>query len=308
MPSIATLTMNPALDISTTIDRIEHTHKLRCGPPRYDPGGGGINVARAVKLLGGEAAVVYPAGGPIGEMIRGLLDSLGLVQHIVSISGATRESFTVDELETGKQYRFVLPGPMISESEQRQCLNSVEALKPHPKYLVVSGSLPPGVGAAAFSEQIAKLAERIGARLVLDTAQAMPHARRGVFLMKPSRRELSGMLGRPIDSRTEQLAAARSLVREGRAEVIVVSLGADGALLVTGSTEEHFQAPAVATSSSVGAGDSMVGAIVFALERGWAIKDAVRYGIAAGAAATMRPGTQLCRREDVERLFRSARR
>jgi 6-phosphofructokinase 2 len=308
MPSIATLTMNPALDISTTIDRIEHTDKLRCGPPRYDPGGGGINVARAVKLLGGEAAAVYPAGGPIGEMMRGLLDALGLVQHIVPISGATRESFTVDELETGKQYRFVLPGPMLSESEQRRCLASVEALEPPPKYLVVSGSLPPGVEAAAFSEAIARLTVRVGARLVLDAAQAMPHARRGVFLMKPSRRELSGMLGRAIDSRAEQLAAARSFIKEGRAEVIVVSLGAAGALLVTGSTEEHFPAPAVATGSSVGAGDSMVGAIVLALERGWAIEDAVRYGIAAGAAATLRPGTQLCRREDVERLFKSSKR
>lgn len=306
MPGIATLTMNPALDLSTTTHRVAHTHKLRCGPARYDPGGGGINVARVVKLLGGEVTVVFPAVGLIGEMLRSSLDALGLAQCVIPISGTTRESFTVDELETGKQYRFVLPGPSLLETEQHECFETISALHPHPTYLVVSGSLPPGIAAADFSNAISKLAKRIGARLVLDAPAAMQHTPvGGVCLMKPSARELSGMFGRAIQSRTEQVAAARSIIREGRAEIVVVSLGADGALLVTSTAEEHFQPLDVPVRSAVGAGDSMVRAIVVALERGWALNDAVRYGVAAGAAAIMNPGTELCHRDDVERLYKS---
>lgn len=306
MPAIATLTMNPALDLSTTTNRVEHTHKLRCGPARYDPGGGGINVARVVKVLGGEVTAIFPAGGLIGEMLQASLDALGVPQSVIPISGTTRESFTVDEIETGKQYRFVLPGPTIMDPEQRQCLDRVAGLRPYPTYLVVSGSLPPGVAPTPFSSEIAKLAKHIGARLVFDSPLLMQCALAdGVFLMKPSARELSGMFGRAIDSRTEQIEAARSIIREKRAEIVVVSLGADGALLVNEHFEEHFQALDVPVRSAVGAGDSMLGATVFALARGWTLRNAVRYGLAAGAAAIMNPGTELCHREDVERLFES---
>lgn len=304
MATIATLTLNPALDLSTATDRVEHTHKLRCGPPRYDPGGGGINVARVVKILGSEPVAVYPAGGPIGEMLRNSLDAIGLAQHVISIAGVTRESFTVDETSTGKQYRFILPGPSLSAQERRECLSAVAALRPSPAYLVVSGGVPPGVEAADLLADVAKLARQLGARLILDTSQAMRHAAAGAFLMKPNLRELSHIVGRPLESRADQIASARSLVREGRAEVVVVSLGAGGALLVTDTLAEHFAAPEVPIRSAVGAGDSMVGAIVFALERGWKLRDAVRYGVAAGTATLMTPGTELCHRENVEQLFK----
>ncbi len=130
MHPIATLTMNPALDLATTTERVGHTHKLRCGPPRTDPGGGGINVARVVKVLGGEATAVYPAGGPYGAALHASLDRLGLAQRVVPIAGTTRESFTVTETSTGDQYRFVLPGPTLSDMEQRQCLEAVSRLDP----------------------------------------------------------------------------------------------------------------------------------------------------------------------------------
>ncbi len=171
---------------------------------------------------------------------------------------------------------------------------------------MASGGYPPGAAADELSAEIARVARQIGARLVLDTSRSMRFApQHGVFLMKPSLSELSAMLGQTVDTPAEQLAAARSLIRQGRAEVVVVSLGADGALLVTDDLAERFRAPEVPTLSAVGAGDSMVGAIVFALERGWTISDAVRYGVAAGAATIMTPGTELCYRADVERLFKS---
>jgi 6-phosphofructokinase 2 len=306
MHPIATLTMSPALDLSTATECVEPTHKVRCGEPRYDPGGGGINVARVVKRLGGEVTAVYPAGGPYGEMIHRSLDAIGLTQRVVPIAGQTRESFTVDELSTGRQYRFVLPGAALSAGEIKACLDAIADLRPLPTYLVVSGGFPPGTPALELSADLAKLAREIGARLILDTSRAMRYApESGVYLMKPSERELSAMVGLPTDTRAEQIAAAQSLVRQGRSEVVVVSIGAEGALLVTDRQVEHFQAPDVPPSSAVGAGDSMVGAMVFALERGWSLQEAVRYGVAAGTATLMTPGTELCHVDDVEKLYRS---
>lgn len=170
MQSVATLTLNPALDISTVTERVFPTEKLRCGPPRYDPGGGGINVARVVQRLGGQVTAVYAAGGLVGRMLSDNLDAIGLAQKVVPIEGLTRESFTVDEAITGKQYRFVMPGPKLLPAEVDRCLDSLEEIRPAPDYLIASGSFPPNVDAAAIGERIADLAERIGARLVLDTS------------------------------------------------------------------------------------------------------------------------------------------
>jgi 6-phosphofructokinase 2 len=304
MTAIATLTMNPALDVSTTTHHVMHTHKVRCGPPRYDPGGGGINVARVVKILGGETVAVYPAGGPTGEMLMQGLDALGLAQRVVPISGITRESFTVSEAETGDQYRFVLPGPTLTEAELQQCLDAIRTMDRELSYLVVSGGYPPGASPAKLSADIVKVAREVGARLILDTSQAMRHAPDGgVYLMKPSLSELSGMLGRELETRGEQIAAAQAVVQQGRSEVIVVSLGHEGALLVTAELVEHFETPHVPIHSAVGAGDAMVGAIVLALQREWSLTDAVRYGVAAGAATIMTDGTELCHRAAAERLY-----
>jgi len=304
MHPIATLTLNPALDLSTTTEKVEPMHKLRCGPARYDPGGGGINVARVVKRLGGEATAVYPAGGPYGDMIHRSLDAVGLAQRVVPIAGMTRESLTVDESSTGRQFRFVMPGPTLSAEELRRCLEAVAGLEPLPAFLVASGGYPPGAPAAELSDAIARLAVEIGAKLILDTSQAMRYApEHGAYLMKPSERELSRMVDMPAETRAEQIAAARALVEEGRAEIIVVSLGAEGALLVSKDLAEHFAAPSVPSLSAVGAGDAMVGAVVFALDRGWDIVEAVRYGVAAGAATIMTPGTELCHRADVDKLY-----
>src|SRR5215470_16622866 len=144
MTAIATLTMNPALDIATSTARVEPTHKLRCSIPRYDPGGGGINVARAVQALGGEAIAVFPIGGPAGEMIRHMLQQEGVAHCAIPISGFTRESLAVEELTSGKQFRFILPGPELSPADQERCLDELSAAATDAAYVVASGSLPPG--------------------------------------------------------------------------------------------------------------------------------------------------------------------
>jgi 6-phosphofructokinase 2 len=307
MPLIATLTLNPAMDLSVSTPRVISTEKLRCSLPRHDPGGGGINVARVVKTLGGKAVAVYPAGGPFGDLLQRSLDELGLVHRPVSIAGDTRESFTVDELDSGLQYRFVLPGPTLSEQELQRCLDSLAALRPAPAYVVLSGSFPPGVGLGFFDELLA-LARRIGARLVVDlSGEPLRHAARqgGVYLMKPSLDELGTLMGCTVSGEAEQEQALRSLIGQGSAEIIVLSLGAEGALFAYGDRVGRLRSPEVPVASAVGAGDSMLGAIVLAMAEGRSIPEAVCQGIAAGAATVMRPGTELCHREDVQRLLQA---
>ena len=306
MTRIATLTLNPAMDLAVRTPRVVATEKLRCSAPRHDPGGGGINVARVVSTLGGDALAVYPAGGPFGEMLRRALDAIGLAHLPVAISGDTRESFTVDEQASGLQYRFVLPGPRLSEQERLGCLAALRGLHPAPAYLVVSGSFTPGIEPSFFDELLA-LAGQVGARLVVDlSGEPLAYAARrgGAYLIKPSLNELASLIGRIPESEREQEGALHELIAAGAAEVIVLSLGAAGALYASGDRLERIAAPSVPMVSAVGAGDSMLGAVVLALAQGRELGDAVRYGVAAGAATVMRPGTQLCLREDVERLFR----
>ena len=308
MPPILTLTMNPALDIATATERIVPGHKLRCSAPRYDAGGGGINVARAIHALGGEAIAVMPLGGASGEMIRHLLDAEGVAYRPIAVAGITRESLAIEERVSGGQYRFILPGPALSPHDQGRCLDELSALLPQAAAIVASGSLPPGVP-QDFYARVAELAVGAGKRFFIDTSgAALKAAGSGVYLMKPSLSELAELTGRTrLETTEEQAQAAREAVAAGRAEIVVLSLGAEGALLVTAEMSERFPAIAVDGKTTVGAGDSMLAGIVLMMCRGAGLRDAVRYGIAAGAAAMLGSGTALCRREDVQRLYAARR-
>ncbi|MFC3608933.1 1-phosphofructokinase family hexose kinase [Stutzerimonas tarimensis] len=306
MPRIVTLTLNPTVDISTRTSRVEHTSKLRCELPRRDPGGGGINVARVVNALGADAVGVFPAGGPCGAMLCQSLDEMGVPHRAVPITGETRESFTVAEAETGLQYRFVMPGPSLSEAELRGCLHAIETLDPAPDCLVVSGSYPPDVP-LSFHDQLLALSRRLDIPMVLDSSgEALRHAVRtgGLFLIKPSLHELAYLRGESVRTAEEQDAAVAELVVAGVADIVVLSLGENGAVAATRDGVRRFPAIPVSEGSAVGAGDTMVAATTLALLQGWEVWDAVRYGMAAGAATVMSPGTALCAAEDVERLYR----
>jgi len=308
MAEIVTLTMNPALDIATVTERVVPTHKLRCEAPRYDPGGGGINVARAVHALGGAALAIFPAGGSAGEMIQHLLRQEGVAHQAVAIAGFTRESLAVEERQSGEQYRFILPGPQIGPADQERCLDALAAAAASAEFIIASGSLPIGVPADFYS-RVGKLAREQGKRLVVDTSgPALEQAGPGIYLLKPSLRELEALTGREIRGEDEELAAARRLVDSGCSDIVVLSLGARGALLVTADQAERVPAVPVAAKSTVGAGDSMLAGIVLGLTRGLSIREAVQFGTAAGAAALLGSGTQLCRREDVERLYQAVAR
>ena len=226
--TIVTLTMNPALDITTDTDRVMPTDKLRCGLPRYDPGGGGINVARIAHVLGESVLALFPAGGHAGDKVTDLVADSGVPVQRIPVANSTRESFTVDERSTGKQYRFVLPGPRLTDAEQTECLDTLSAAAGSADFVVASGSLPPGVP-ADFYQRVADICRERGALLILDTSGAgLRHISSGVFLLKPSVRELRECVGRELISESEQLAAAHELIDRGCAQFVVVSLGVRG--------------------------------------------------------------------------------
>jgi 6-phosphofructokinase 2 len=301
---IVTLTMNPALDVSSTVDRVVSEHKLRCGPSRFDPGGGGVNVSRAIRNLGGSSIAVYPLGGPTGQAYRGFLEEAGVIGRVVTIAGNTRESFTVDETTTGEQFRFVLQGPTFREPEWRACLSVVGDHLPVGGFLVASGSLPPGVP-DDFYAMLARVAHEHDIRVVVDASGPALAAAldEGVFLIKPSRDELAELVDAPGElDRPEQVEAARSIVVDGRAEVVALTLGAGGAVLVTADDELHLPTPKVEVASAVGAGDAFLAGLVLRLAEGRPLADAFRTAVAAGSATAMLPATELCRAEDVARL------
>jgi 6-phosphofructokinase 2 len=278
--------------------------KLRCGPPRIEPGGGGVNVGRAINQMGGSAQVIYPAGGPNGEMIADLLDEEGVNQDWIEIAGNTRVSFTVFEDSTGQQYRFSTPGAEMTEAEWQQVLDAVFDWDAPPAYLVASGSTSPGMP-EDFYAHVARRAQEAGVRFIIDSSgeEFRQAVDAGVFLIKPNMRELGHLAGEEIRDEDHQIEVSQQLIAEGKAEVVVVSLGAAGALLVTPDRVEHVRAPTVNIQSKIGAGDTMVGGIVLALARGKSIREAAYFGVAAGSATVMTPGTDLCKKEDVERLY-----
>ncbi len=308
MNNIITITMNPCIDKSTSVDNVVAERKLRCARPTYEPGGGGINVSRALKRLGEESTALYPAGGAVGDMLEGLLDQEHLIQKPFEIKALTRESFIVYEESSNQQYRFGMPGPEIRETEWQGFMDRLKQTDFKPDYIICSGSLPPGVP-EDFYAGVSKWGKAHSAKTIVDTT-GKPLASacmEGVFLVKPNLRELEIIEGEAIESEHQQESIARRLVEERCCEVVVVSLGAAGALLVWKGGVERVRAPTVPIKSKVGAGDSMVAGITAALARTWDLPDAVRFGVAAGAAAVMTQGTELCRREDTERLYEQIR-
>ncbi len=303
MASIVTLTPNPAIDLSTTIDRVVPIVKLRCRAQQRDPGGGGINVARVIKRFGGEVEAIFTAGGCTGQLLGRLVDDEGITSRVIQVEAETREDFYVSESGTQLQYRFILPGQSLRESEWQQCLSTLATSTPPPKFVVGSGSLPPGVP-HDFYARAAAIAQSLGAKFCLDTSGPPLAAalEQGVYLIKPNLTEMSELIGVELESESDWLLKARALLDSGKVEVIALSLGHIGALIVTRNLALRARALAVKPVSAVGAGDSFLGALVFGLASGANFEEALRLSMAAGAAALINQGTELCHTTDVYRL------
>jgi len=300
---IVTLTINPALDVSTSTEVVRPEHKMRCGPSRVDPGGGGINVSRVIRRLGGQSTAIYALGGPTGQAYRQLLETEGIIGRVIPIAGSTRENVTIDETSTGEQFRFVLQGPELSEREWQSALDATEDASRLGGYLVLSGSLSPGVP-DDFYARATRAAHRHGARAIVDASgEALEAALdEGVYLIKPSGRELGELVGATLTTIDDRVAAAEELVQRGRVETVALTLGADGAVLVHREGTIRVLPPPVDVVSTVGAGDSFLAGVVLRLAEGRDLPTAFRAGVAAGTAAAMTAATELCHREDAERL------
>lgn len=301
---IVTLTMNPALDKSSRVTNIRPDSKLRCDPPKYQPGGGGINVSRAIHKLGGESRCSYLAGGPHGQHIQLLLDEEGVAQHVIPVEGWTRENFIVVDKSNNQQYRFGMPGDEVSEKEWQQTLKEMETLCQKADYIVGSGSLPPGVP-QDFWARLARIAKNNDARYIVDTSgEALEMAaNEGVYLLKPNLGELGALSNKESVTAMEQEDLARKLISSQLCEVVVVSMGPQGAMLVAEDQVIYVPAPTVLKKSTVGAGDSMVAGMVLSLSQNKPLQEVVAFGVASGTAATMNEGTGLCKKEDTEKLY-----
>jgi 6-phosphofructokinase 2 len=307
MADIITLTPNPAIDLSTTVDRVMPILKMRCSAQKRDPGGGGVNVARVIKRFGGDAEAILPVGGFSGQLLRRLINDENVPNRIIETEAETREDFSVSELNSAQQYRFVLPGLPLREAEWRACLDALAATVPRPKFIVGSGSLPPGVP-NDFYAQAAGIARKLGAKFVLDTsgaplAAALEH---GVYMIKPNLREMQELAVAELAGEGDWIAAARQYIAAGKVEIVALSVGHLGAYLVTRDQALRAQPLSIKPVSAVGAGDSFFGAMIFSMAKGDNLADAFRLGAAAGAAALINEGTELCRPADVYRLCAQA--
>ena len=303
MEKVLTITLNPAIDKSTTIPALLPAKKLRCTIPKFEPGGGGINVSRVLKKFGYPSTAMFLAGGFTGSFFENLVEQEGIDTIVVPFSGYTRENFIVHDLSTDLQYRFGMQGPSIQESEWRECLKKLNETEGF-TYFVISGSNPAGVSLDFYSEAAEIIKEKKG-KLIIDTSgDALKHAlTTGVFLAKPNIGELSSLTGiKELDGRSA-VDAAKKIISTGHCEMMLVSMGPAGAALVTANEYFHEAAPAIKVKSTVGAGDSMVAGIIMALQQKQPLRDVLRYGIAAGTAATINPGTELCSKEEVEKIY-----
>lgn len=300
---IVTLTLSPSVDLSTTTPVVRPEHKLRCTPGQLDPGGGGLNVSRVVAELGGTTLAIFASGGVTGKLLEERLAARQVPFQAIPCEANTRICFNSGETDTGHEYRFVLPGAQLNAAELSRCVGALDAQLAPADVLVLSGSLPPGLPDDTYA-RIVERARNRGVRVVIDTSGAPLKAALGpgILLAKPSRRELSELVGRPLTDLPTLAEACRELHASGAAEVLVVSMGGEGAIMTAASGQWRALPPRVEARSAVGAGDSFVAAMTLALVRGDGLETAMSWATAAGAAALLTPGTELCLRADVERL------
>lgn len=302
--NVLTITLNPTVDKSATVENIKPEKKLRCSKPKYEPGGGGINVSRGLVRLGINSTAFFLSGGRTGKLLEELLASEKVTSMPFKAQAETRENFIVRDTANNEQYRFGMPGEEISEQESQAIFESITNISPFPEIVVISGSIPPGLVPGYIRTLIKSLKER-GAKVIADTSgDALKEMiEEGVYLLKPNLGELSRLSGKDELDNESAHEAASAMIKNGNAEVIAVSMGAQGAYLVTRDECFHMPAPSVKKLSTVGAGDSMVAGMVSVLSRGGSYKEMIAMGVACGTAATMNPGTGLFKKEDAEKLY-----
>ena len=310
MPPILTITSNPAVDLATSVAHVVPGPKLRCRAPRTDPGGGGINVARAIHKLGGRAIALVAAGGTMGDRLLSLLAAEGVANLPVVVHAETRQSFAVTDENTGEQYRFSVPGDALTEAEGAALLRLITEAAPADGYAVYSGSVAPGLPVDFVAQVHAAVAPK-GTRLVVDVSgEALHHLLAHpvrLHVLRIDHEESVTAAGNPLDTVEDSRRFAEALVAQGVAEIVVTGRGAEGSVLASRDTQLFSRTPPVAVRSKIGAGDSFVGAFTLSLARSEGLVDALCRGVAGASAAVSSEGTALCTQADADALFAQCR-
>ena len=304
MNRIFTLTVNPVVDKYTTIPGLVPYKKIRCTQPVYYSGGGGINVSRAINNLGGTSAAIHFSGGRTGIHLQELLAYEKIDHYVIDLKGTTRENLSVYDCAIDLHYRFGLPGPTVTENEWQKGLDIIESSLKENDFLVVSGKLTSGIPDDYYM-MVGEIAKRKKAKFVLDTkGEALKHAiKTAIYLFKPNLSELASLYGKEMLSNKMLEESAKDFMATHNCEIMAVSLGRRGALLVTSDHLEYIPAPIVHEKNTIGAGDSMLAGMLLKAQAGHTPTTMIQYGVASGAAATLKRGTQLCQKEDVEKIF-----
>ena len=298
---IYTLTLNPALDREYVVPAIAFGEVLRASAVREDLGGKGFNVSRALLALGTPSVAVGLVGGRAGRRIGEGLAALGLATDLVELAGGeTRTNVTI--VAPDRHVKVNEPGPALRPDEEARLVERIRSLVRAGDLWVLSGSLPPGARPDLYGELVGIL-QGAGARALLDTSG--PALRAGCaaapFLAKPNAVEARELTGVDAGDAGARAAAIAALHRLGPAHVLL-TLGAEGALLSDGARTWRATPPEVEERNPIGAGDALLGGLVYGLARGLGLPEALRWGVAAGAAAASLPGTAVGDRELVERL------
>lgn len=308
MARIITLTPNPTYDFAVDADFVEPNRKLRCKNPASHPGGGGINVARAAHRLGADVLAIMTAGGLYGDAVKGLLGEELIPIRAIPVRGETRIAFHVQDLRLDQEYRFNLPGAEMSDREVNAMLDALSASMREGDYVVGSGSLPAGKP-ADFWARAAKVTNAKGGRFVLDSINGVAEALdEGIYFLRLNKFEYPGLSGRELEWPDEVIAFANDIITAGGAERVAVTQGGDGTIMASANGVARTPVIKVKAESAVGAGDSFVAAVTYAMVNGADDLDCLWRGAAAAAATRMTSGTTLFNAADVERLYAEAQR
>ncbi len=305
MQGILTITLNPALDVTTAVTELVPHVKMRCDRPLREPGGGGINVSRMIAVMGGESTAFLALNGATGEDYRKLVAHTGIDARIYKAPDETRETIQVVDRTTGKQYRFVMPGPFWEASAAAGLLGAIEQEMISGRYgwVVASGSLPPGLP-DDFYARIARIAQAYDIRFVLDTSgNALREGIKAPLdLVKPDCAEISELAGGVACEDEALEALAHTLLLKSGIKAMIYTRGEGGAVLVTAEGSQAWRPPYVKVESLTGAGDAFLALVVLSLANGESLADATCWGVAAAAATALAKGTAMGSRNDVIRL------
>jgi len=304
---IYTLTLNPAVDRELTVPAMEFDSVLRATDARVDFGGKGFNVSRLLKGLGTPSTAVGFLGGRAGELLQDGLQSLGIGTEFVWVPGETRTNVSIVTQSHDHYLKVNEKGPLVDESKQQELLDKIDSLARQGDWWVLAGSLPPGV-ANDFYARVVNVLNRHEAQAILDTSgeSLKMGCAEKPYLVKPNAEEARVLTGLPMDTPSE-IASGAAAIRSLGARNVVISLGKKGALLHTADGTWLTHTPTVQEKNPIGAGDSMVGGLVWALTRGLALKKALGWGVASGAATASLPGTEVGTRPLIEELYSQVR-